>query len=247
MNEGTTYEIITPNEADPKGALIRKSGITADFTVAGMEGEQHKLEKIIKELKGKQAHAKSVTDNIEAHHPFVKDMSEQDMFTVHMYYESYALAKGLPEKIAEMEVQLEGSIGEQKLIAGALNIPALAERTVLEAPEAAPVADEPAPAVGTEVALATEETAAEPEAPVEEAAPETQPEAPADAVELAEVGQRVEFLGEGELAGFHTVVSVIPGTTEGGHAAYTTDRSTEPQKARNFRLAPEDVTTNEQA
>ena len=253
---GENYEVITPNEADPKGATIRKTGITADFTVAGMEGEQLKLQKVIKELTAKQEFAAAKRANIEEHHPFVKDLDEQQLFTVHMYYEEYAIAKGLPEKIAELQAQLDASYEEQKHIAEVLGIPELAIKKSAEEAMPADAVAEAQPEGEQELtppaeAAAIEDAEQNAVAVAEAGGPEPTDTAlanPQDAEPLANVGDRVEFIGEGELAGFHTVTEVIPGNADAGtHPAYKTDRSTEPQKARNFRSAPEDVTPNDQA
>jgi len=118
MNE---YKLIKKNE-DPKLALIEKSGITATFTIAEIEGEQATLEKYLKEFNGQLTLEEAKMSNIEDNHPFVLEMSEQDCFTVHMYQEAKSMAHVYNQKIPEFEEQLEKSRAEMALVMEALDL-----------------------------------------------------------------------------------------------------------------------------
>lgn len=116
-----TYEVTEVN-ADPLEAVITKGNITASFTPHQMIVEQDACERQIKQLKATYELKKSECENVEKHHPFIKDLSIQQLFTAHFYYERKALVDGLPEKIAEFEKQLQDSKDEYKLIAEKLGL-----------------------------------------------------------------------------------------------------------------------------
>lgn len=163
-----TYAVKEPNE-DALHTVITKSGISVDFTPADMILEQTRCEKIIKELEGKREVERMKMENIEAHHPFVKEMSLQDLFTAHMYYESKALVDAIPPKVEEMKKQLQESRDEQVHIAAVTGLDIL-PKTKEEAVDAAMEKLEGAPAA--------------PEAPAKEDTPDlppsTEPTPPAE-------------------------------------------------------------------
>lgn len=149
-----TYTVATPNDADPKGAVIVKDGIKATFTVAAMQLEQQGVKKVIKELDSRLEIETAKYENITTHHPFISDMSDEDLFTAHMAWESKALIKALPEKIAEFNAQLKGSLDEQNHIADVLGIAVRPEDTTpaQDAAKTTPeAAQEGTPTVGVEI------------------------------------------------------------------------------------------------
>ncbi len=177
------YKIIEPND-DPKSIVIEKSGLTEQFTLAGREADIARL------MKSKQAFEAQINlenakiSNIEAHHPFVKEMSEQDRFTVRMYQESLATKIGSQDLLeqtnallAEMEVERAeitsklGIMDPEKVNA----VPAIAledENAPATPGEATP--PEPLPVPADEAATPVEPAEAT-AAPAEEVAPEAAP------------------------------------------------------------------------
>jgi hypothetical protein len=90
MNDGYIYSVKKTDD-DALETLIEKSNIKADFTPRQMLNDQESARRVIKELKGKLDIETKKCDNIEHHHPFVKDMTLEQLYTCHMYYEAKAL------------------------------------------------------------------------------------------------------------------------------------------------------------
>lgn len=99
------YKIKEKNE-NPLDTVIEKTGQSISFTLRGAEDNKISMEKMLKEFKAQLDLDSAKMKNIEDHHPFVLDMSEQDLFTVHMYMESKVVVKKLPEKIEQTEQAL---------------------------------------------------------------------------------------------------------------------------------------------
>lgn len=132
MNEHT-YSIVEANE-DPKAARIEKGNLKVTFTLQDVENEQALLEKHLKEFRGQHEIESAKVSNIEDNHPFVKDLSEQDRFTVHMYQEAKAILHVLNERIPLFEKQLETSREEVDHICKVLDLgPKTEEEAVDEA------------------------------------------------------------------------------------------------------------------
>jgi len=88
---------------DPKDIVIEKTGHKIHFTMREVEKTQkiNKDNKINIEAKMKMEKAKM--DNIERNHEFVKEMSEQDLHTVYMYFEAKKIVEMAEAKIEEFE------------------------------------------------------------------------------------------------------------------------------------------------
>lgn len=136
--------------ADPRQIVIKKGNIEAKFTIADMEGEQVQCEKIIREIEGKLKLEHARATNIETHHPFVKEMSDKDLLTAHLYYEAQTFLKGLPPRLEAMKAQLAESVEEKAHILKTLGITLMAPEEVkekaieasMENPKVAPTTDE---------------------------------------------------------------------------------------------------------
>lgn len=115
MNKEHEYAIVDENE-DPRLSVIEKSNLTATFTIEDMEGEQRLLEKHLKEFHAQRLISDAKVQNIENYHPFVKDLTEEQCFTVHLYQESKAMVHVLDKKIPEFEEQLRLSQEEMALV-----------------------------------------------------------------------------------------------------------------------------------
>jgi calcineurin-like phosphoesterase family protein len=86
---------------------IEKTGEPVEFSMVQFDNDEAKFEKILKELNGNRDIQKSITDNIDQHHPTIKDIPEFDRYTIHMYQEAFALIKQYNAKIEEIEKQFE--------------------------------------------------------------------------------------------------------------------------------------------
>lgn len=90
-----------------KDRVIQKFGDVVEFSLADIESADAEMIKRKKELQAKHDYEKVVMENIEHHHPFVKDMSEQDLLTVWMYKQSKGHVELCKENIAKLDAQLE--------------------------------------------------------------------------------------------------------------------------------------------
>lgn len=100
------YKIIDAKE-NPRESVIEMTGQPVKFSLYEMEGNLQNSEKTVKELTAQVEVSAAKMANIEEHHPFVKDMSEQDLFTCHMYQEAKAIVKVGEKKIEEFRVAIE--------------------------------------------------------------------------------------------------------------------------------------------
>lgn len=105
------YKIIEPNE-DWKQSVIEKDGITAKFTIQNFEDNIERMTKTIKEIRAKFNHEQVVVNNIEEHHPWVKDLSEQDLYTAWMYQEAKEVVKQYEPRLKEFEDALQTEVQE---------------------------------------------------------------------------------------------------------------------------------------
>lgn len=97
---------ITKSAKNPMDSTIQKLGVVVNFSMQEILDHTVALKKLLTELTAKQAYEKAKMTNIEENHAFVLDMSEQDMFTCHMYQEAKAIVLVAGTKIAEVEKQL---------------------------------------------------------------------------------------------------------------------------------------------
>ena len=83
--------------------IIEKRGLVIKFTYNELVADKAKFEKTLKELKANCELKQGILDNMDQHHPFIKEMSEFDRYAVHMYQEAWAARKAYTEKIDEIE------------------------------------------------------------------------------------------------------------------------------------------------
>jgi len=103
------YEVVEASAEDIGATKIKKSGIEVEFTLAQVEAEWAPIEKRVKEMDAQLKLAEQTRDNLLEHHPFLKDLTEEQLFTTHMYQEAMSFVKVLPEKIGEYEDALKES------------------------------------------------------------------------------------------------------------------------------------------
>jgi hypothetical protein len=97
---------VKKKEKDFKDSLIEKKyEHTLTFTIADVNAHMEKLEKAYKEIDGQFMLAGAKVQNIEINHPFVKKMSEKDLFVVHMYVENLNITKHAQDKLREIAKQ----------------------------------------------------------------------------------------------------------------------------------------------
>lgn len=90
-----------------KDRIIEKFGDVVEFSIAQIEAADQDMIRQRKELQAKHDYEKIYVDNIEQHHPFVKDLSEQDLLTIWMYKQAKGHVEHCAKEIQKLNDQLE--------------------------------------------------------------------------------------------------------------------------------------------
>lgn len=86
-----------------KERIIEKRGQVIEFTLHEVEQDLVKLNKLKIEMQAQIDHENAKVVNIEHFHPFVTEMSEQDLSTAFLYHEAKSKSKLFTAKLAEVE------------------------------------------------------------------------------------------------------------------------------------------------
>lgn len=113
---------IKDTKEDPLDTVIERSGLTAEFTLRDLNTNIARADKVMKELQGKHDIESAKMANIESYHPFVKDMSDQDINTTHMYAEAKEYVRQATEKMKEVEAVIEADTAQAKIVEELLNL-----------------------------------------------------------------------------------------------------------------------------
>jgi len=101
------------SEGDVIDYVIEKSGLKSEFTIRDINSNLARMEKITKELTAQLELEKAKMENIEHFHPFLKDLSAEDLHTAWLYQEAKEYADQIPPKLKEIE---EAVANDQKTI-----------------------------------------------------------------------------------------------------------------------------------
>jgi methyl-accepting chemotaxis protein len=107
------YKVVEKSEED-FNSVIEKTGIKAKFTLGQVDADARRIRKALVELEAQSKLENAKIENIEHHHPSVKDMGDEERFTIHMYEEAKQIVKQADAKIKEIKEALEGYEGELK-------------------------------------------------------------------------------------------------------------------------------------
>lgn len=125
------YKLVGRKPEDYKEARILKTGLTAVFTINEIESSERSVEKRLKEVRGQLELERAKMANVERNHPFVLKMSEEDLFTAHLYMEAKAMVKGLEPEQTNLQTALTESAKEKDDIMRALGFePSLTSSSV---------------------------------------------------------------------------------------------------------------------
>ena len=110
------YKVVEPHD-DYKKAVIEKSGVYAEkLTLEECEMQRIKWSDEKREFEGQLVVEKAKADNIEEHHPFVKEMKEEDLYTAWMYYEANRKRVQLEKYIKQRNEALDVYLKEEQHI-----------------------------------------------------------------------------------------------------------------------------------
>jgi len=117
MDKIYTYEVSKTHKKDPSLSIVRKSGITAEFTLRELKGERLTMDKRVTELEGQKKINDATVKNIEQHHPEVKKMSEEARYYAATYNEAMVEKKKVDEVLKAYKKAIKEDDAEQKVIA----------------------------------------------------------------------------------------------------------------------------------
>lgn len=100
------YKIVEKKE-DPKESVIEKTGHVIKFSIYEVEAVSAANEKELRAVKGKREVEAAKMSNIEHFHPFVLDLTPEQLMTVYMYQEAKVFVEVCDKKIAEFEKTAE--------------------------------------------------------------------------------------------------------------------------------------------
>ncbi len=109
------YKIKSRSES-PEDTIIEKTGDSVSFSIGQIMANEAELEKLRRQLQAQVDIEAAKMSNIEEHHPFVLTMSEQDMFTAHMYQGAKSIVLVGKDKIKQIEDALKSSAEEREEI-----------------------------------------------------------------------------------------------------------------------------------
>ena len=116
MSGNFTYKVVEESKEDPIFNTIEKGNVTVKFTLNDLQVNLDTNKKMVKQLEAKLLIEEAKRQNIERNHPFVKDLTPEQCFTVHMYEEAMAVCRSFPAKIAEFKESVEEMEQEKKNI-----------------------------------------------------------------------------------------------------------------------------------
>lgn len=99
---------------DNRDYVIEQTGHPSFFTMREVDENSTHHKKLRIELNAKKDYEAKKMENIEEHHAFVKELSEQDLFTAHMYFESKEAVKMCKIKLNELD-KAESELAEDLL------------------------------------------------------------------------------------------------------------------------------------
>ena len=106
FGEECKYEVIEPAE-NPGDTKIKKSGLTAEFTMNDIDRDRQLLEKKKTELDAQIGIEEAKMQNIDRTNPEVGQMSAEMRQVIYIYERAYAFCKVGKEKVGEINNMLE--------------------------------------------------------------------------------------------------------------------------------------------
>lgn len=171
-----TYKIKEFNKEDPLASIVEKSGHVVEFQMVGVNAHKDQMNKLILEITSQKELEDAKMKNIEEHHEFVQKLSDFELATAAMYWQSKQTSVACAEKLTQFGEQMNKDDAEVEEIyrqcPDLLLIPSPVEAPVAETPVGesaeAPVAEATPENAEEGVKEPGEAVAPAAEAPVEE-------------------------------------------------------------------------------
>jgi hypothetical protein len=109
FGENYKYELIEGQEEglNAGDVKIRKTGLTAEFTLNDIDRDRQYLEKKKEEILGKMQIEDAKMQNIDRTNPEIGQMDEHVRQVIYIYQQAFAVCKVGKEKVAEIDKTLE--------------------------------------------------------------------------------------------------------------------------------------------
>lgn len=102
-----TYTVEKANKKDPMQSVIVKHGATIHFTLADINRLEANLKKQLTEAEAQMKLEAAKMDNIERNHSFVKKLTDEQLFTSHMYAEAKARFKDSERMVKDIKAKFK--------------------------------------------------------------------------------------------------------------------------------------------
>lgn len=137
------YSWVVKTPADNfQEAVIEKTGLKVDFTMAQVYAEKADYEKRLKENKGQLVLESAKVENISRNHPFLLELTEQQLFTTALFNECKTAQERATKNIAILQEAIADYEAEIAAINKACDFP---EQSPVEVtPSDVPADDAPA-------------------------------------------------------------------------------------------------------
>lgn len=108
---------------NPYESIIKKSGITIEFSYRQFNAEQTQLKKDKKELASNIQICEAIIANVEENHPYVKELDESKLNAISLYWANLKRKKELEPALKETVEAIEANEKEMAQIREMFEIP----------------------------------------------------------------------------------------------------------------------------
>lgn len=119
--EDFKYEIILEDQ-NPLLSTIEKTGKKIRFTLMDIKIYIDECAKVIKETEGQLLIEESKVKNIEDHHSYVKELTPEQLFTIHLYQTELAKVTLLKEKISNHQIAIKEYEAEEEKVKSQIGV-----------------------------------------------------------------------------------------------------------------------------
>lgn len=115
-NPQVKYQLLEPNDDYRKAIIEKEEWGKVRFSIEDVEKYQNKYSEMKRTLAAQAEIEKAKMDNVISNHPFVKDMSEEDRFTVWFYMDAKKKFDDNEKQIDELLAALKEYADEKEVI-----------------------------------------------------------------------------------------------------------------------------------
>ena len=101
------FKIVKKDKKDFKASVVERSNMKNEFTLHDVENNVKELDRMEKELSSQKSLCEKTCDNITRNHPFVKDLTPEQIHHVWMYQENKTVVDDASAKLDEVAETLD--------------------------------------------------------------------------------------------------------------------------------------------